>query len=81
MFKNFSLAFAVARLAAQSIVVQATPPQEGFKKPVRLAFPTSPHRDTANMRLPKQEQVGIQNAAELKRLRKQARYAKQYKGD
>lgn len=70
MFKNFSLAFAVARLAAQSIVVQATPPQEGFKKPVRLTLPTSLHRDSANMRL-----------SEQKRLRKQARYAKQYKGD
>lgn len=39
------------------------------------------NKPTANMRLPKQQQVDIMDAAEVKRLRKQARFARNYKGD
>lgn len=52
-----------------------------FKKLVRLTAGRMPRKQTSNMRLPPQQQIDLLDAAEIKRLRKQARYAKQYKGD
>ena len=76
------LATAMASLSVPAAEAES-PKQEQIPRmrTARLVFPAKPRHESANMRLPKQEQMDIQDAAELKRLRKQARYAKQYKGD
>lgn len=77
MQKTSTLGKVIAAFAAKGSAV-AVAMREMSKNHSSMFVNTKP---TANMRLPKQQQVDIMDAAEVKRLRKQARFARNYKGD